>query len=296
MSGVLGFIGFGEVAYHMSKGLEGAGWGDIVGFDAALSNDGAYADTIRSRAAEAGAVLCDSLADMLARADVVIAAVQAKYAPQAARDALPLMRAGQFYVDVTTAKPASKREMEDAFSARGIRCVDGAMLGPLPVNGHRVPILASGAAAAEWAAMMAPYGMKIEVTEGHAGAASAIKLVRSVFMKGLEALLVETFLFARRSGAEDIVLSSLAATLNVPFENTAQRMIAADLVHAERRAFEVEESIGQMRDVGVEPIMAEAIVRRLKKSASLGTREELGGVAPKTLADVYGIWQKKNYC
>ena len=115
-------------------------------------------------------------------------------------------------------------------------------------------------------------------------------------MKGLEALLVETFLFARRSGAEDIVLSSLAATLNVPFENTAQRMIAADLVHAERRAFEVEESIGQMRDVGVEPVMAEAIVRRLKKSAALGTREELGGVAPKTLEDVYGIWRKKEYC
>ena len=75
MSGVLGFIGFGEVAYHMSKGLKGAGWGDIVGFDAALANGGAYADTIRSRAAEAGAVLCGSLADMLARADVVIAAI-----------------------------------------------------------------------------------------------------------------------------------------------------------------------------------------------------------------------------
>ena len=63
-----------------------------------------------------------------------------------------------------------------------------------------------------------------------------------------------------------------------------------------RRAFEVEESIGQMRDVGVEPVMAEAIVRRLKKSAALGTREELGGVAPKTLEDVYGIWRKKEYC
>jgi 3-hydroxyisobutyrate dehydrogenase-like beta-hydroxyacid dehydrogenase len=199
-------------------------------------------------------------------------------------------------VDVTTAKPASKRDMEATFAAQGIRCVDGAMLGPLPVNGHRVPILASGAAAAEWAAIMTPYGMKIEVMEGHAGAASAIKLVRSVFMKGLEALFVETFLFARRSGAEDIVLSSLAETLNVPFENTAQRMITADLVHAERRAFEVEESIGQMRDIGIEPIMAEATVRRLKKSAALGTREELGGVAPKTLADVYGIWQEKKYC
>ena len=72
-------------------------------------------------------------------------------------------------------------------------------------------------------------------------------------------------------------------------------MIAADLVHAERRSFEVGESIELMRDIGVEPVMAEAIVRRLKKSASLGTRAELGGVPPKSLPEVYEIWDRKNY-
>ncbi|PKL01880.1 MAG: hypothetical protein CVV55_07300 [Synergistetes bacterium HGW-Synergistetes-2] len=250
---------------------------------------------MRSRANEAGIELKDSLPEMLREADAVISALPAKFAPAAAEEALQLAPDIEFYVDVTTAKPAEKKRLERLFADKKIKFVDCAMLGPLPVYGHSVPILSSGAGAQEWANTMNPFGMKIDVTEGDAGTASSIKLVRSVFMKGLEALLVESFLFARKSGAEHVVLDSIAETLKVPFQQTAQRMIAADLVHAERRAFEVGESIELMQDLGVEPIMAEAIVKRLTKSAALGTREELGGVPPKTLSEVYEMWLRKQY-
>ncbi|HPF84828.1 MAG TPA: DUF1932 domain-containing protein [Aminivibrio sp.] len=296
MAVTLGFLGFGEVGYYMAKGLKTAGFGRIVAFDKAAADGGPFARTIGSRAEEAGVELVSSLQDMLGLAEVVVSALPAKYSLSAAREAAGYTTAARLFVDVSTAKPSEKREMEGLFAGKGILFADGAMLGPLPTYGHTVPILASGSGAAQWAEMMTPFGMKIDLAEGPAGAASSIKLVRSVFMKGLEALLVETFLFAKKSGAEEIVLESLAETLNVPFQNTARRMIAADLVHAERRAFEVGESVELMKDLGIEPIMAEAVIRRLKKSAALGTREELGGVPPKSLPEVYEIWRTKGHC
>ena len=295
MTFTLGFLGFGEVGYFMSKGLKGAGFGSIAAFDRALLQEGPVALAIRSRAEEAGVELSPSLGDLLRKTNVLITAVPAKFAPSAAEEVLQFSPKLRFYADVTTAKPAEKERMENFFGEKGISYIDCAMLGPLPNYGHTVPILASGSGAAEFAELMNPFGMKIEIAEGKAGAASSIKLVRSVFMKGLEALLVESFLFAKKSGAEEIVLASIAETLKVPFDHTARRMIAADLVHSERRAFEVGESIELMKDMGIEPIMAEAIVKRLKKSAALGMREELGGVPPKTLEEVYGIWKKKNH-
>ena len=291
----LGFLGFGEVGYFMSKGLKEAGFGSIAAFDRALLKHGPIAEAIRSRAEEAGVELYMSLEDLLKKAQIIIAAVPAKFAPSAAEEVLQFSPNLRFYADVTTAKPAEKERMEKLFSEKGISYIDCAMLGPLPNYGHTVPILASGKNAAQFAELMNPFGMKIELAEGKAGAASSIKLVRSVFMKGLEALLVESFLFAKKSGADEIVLASIAETLKVPFDHTARRMIAADLVHSERRAFEVGESIELMKDMGIEPIMAEAIVKRLKKSAALGMREELGGIPPKTLAEVYEIWENKNH-
>ena len=295
MSITMGFLGFGEVGYYMSKGLKQNGFGRIAAFDKGHAMAALFVATIASRAEEAGVDLLPSMAGLLKQSDVVISALPAKYTMDAAREALGYEIAARLFVDVSTAKPEVKKELEQLFAKKGIDFADGAMLGPLPTYGHTVPILASGKGAASWAEMMNPWGMKIELTEGAAGTASSIKLIRSVFMKGLEALLVETFLFAKKSGAEELVLNSISETLKVPFRDTAKRMIAADLVHAERRSFEVGESIELMKDIGVEPIMAGAIVRRLQKSASLGTREELGGVPPKSLPEVYEIWNKKNY-
>lgn len=292
----LGYLGYGEAAYYMSKGLREAGCGDVYAFDTALGTKSRASEIIEERAKDAGVVLCSSLDDMLSRTDTVISALPARFSLSGVQDVLRRdLSKVRLLADVSTAKPSEKEQMEALLSSKGIRFVDGAMLGPLPTYAHNVPMLVSGSGAAEWREQMTPYGMDITIVEGKAGKASSIKLVRSVFMKGLETLLVETFLFARKSGVDDIIMDSLAATLDVPFKKTAQRMLAADLVHAERRSFEVEESIELMMDMGIEPIMAHAIVERLKKSAALGTREELGGLPPKDLSEVYAIWETKKH-
>lgn len=292
----LGYLGYGEASYYMSKGLKEAGYGDIYAFDTALVAKSRTSESIEARAKDAGVILCSSLNEMLSRVDTVISALPARFSLSSVREVLQGdLTMVRLFADVSTAKPSEKGQMEALLSSKGIRFIDGAMLGPLPTYAHKVPMLVSGSGAAEWRERMTPYGMDITIVEGKAGRASSIKLVRSVFMKGLEALLVETFLFARKSGVDDIIMDSLAATLDVPFKKTAQRMLAADLVHAERRSFEVGESIELMMDMGIHPTMANAIVERLKQSAALGTREELGGVPPKDLSEVYAIWETKKH-
>lgn len=296
MSAAIGFLGFGEVGYFMSKGLRDEGLGPVCAFDAACSGKGTVAENIASRADECGVTLCPALDELVGSVNVVISAVPAKHAYDAALEVLERDGDIILYVDVSTAKPAVKKRLEELFLAKGILYADSAIMGPLPNYLHKVPILASGNGAAKWRELMTPWGMRIDTIEGEAGTATAIKLVRSVFMKGLEALLVESFLFARKSGTEDIVLKSLSETLDEhPFAHTANRMIGADLVHAERRAFEVGESVELMEESGIEPIMARAVIKRLRKSASLGTRDELGGVPPKTLSETYSIWLQKGH-
>ena len=128
------------------------------------------------------------------------------------------------------------------------------------------------------------------------GAASRIKLARSVFMKGIEALIVETFLFARKMGIEENILASVTNSMDKEsFKEMAARMAGADLVHSERRAFEVGEAMELMHEVGIEPLIAAGAKKRLEKSASLGMNKELGGKAPKTFEEVFAVWEKKNY-
>lgn len=292
----IGFLGFGEVGYFMSKGFRDEGLRPVYAFDAACSDKGTVSEKIASRADECEVTLYAALGELMSCVNVVISAVPAKHAYDAALEVLKSDRGIILYVDVSTAKPAAKKRLEALFLAKGILYADSAIMGPLPNYLHKVPILASGNGADKWRELMTPWGMRIDTIEGEAGTATAIKLVRSVFMKGLEALLVESFLFARKSGTEDIVLKSLSETLDeYPFAHTANRMIGADLIHAERRAFEVGESVELMEEVGVEPIMAQAVIKRLNKSASLRTRDELGGVPPKTLSETYSIWLQKGH-
>lgn len=290
----LGFLGFGEAAFHMACGLAQEGVQNISAYDIALDQEGPYRDTVRRRMEEASTAICDSIDSLTQSSDLIVAAIPANFAREAGLSALPHLRPGQCYVDVSTASPGTKLELERSFQEKGVHFVDAAMMGPLPIFAHKVPMLVSGNGADIWCDFLNQHGGRAERVEGEAGTATKIKLVRSVFMKGLEALFVETFLFARRCGVETLILKSLATTLdNDPFEKTALRMSAADTVHAERRAHEVSESIRLMQELGVAPIMADAIRTRLERSAATGLRVDLKGIPPESFEALYALWEKK---
>lgn len=298
----IAFIGFGEVAYCISKGIREdftdppAIANGITGYDIALGSGNAYEATLKSRAAEVGATLFTSVAEAVKDADIVFSAVQGGYAVDAGKSARDHMKSGAIYIDLTTANPRHKLELENYFAEKGIGFVDSAMLGPLPIYKHKVPMLLSGSGAEKAESVMRALHMDVTPVAGEAGSASKIKLIRSVYMKGLQALLVETFVFAHKAGVESVVLDSISGTMSATsFPDTVKRLVCADLIHAERRAHEVEESIDVMQDMGISPLVSAAVVERLKASAALGYREELGGKAPASLEDVFTLWDKKNY-
>lgn len=292
----LGFVGFGEAAFHMAKGLGGEGVSGIAAYDAALDADLPYKETLLKRAREACVGLSSSLEELVGQSDVVVVAVPAKYTEETLRQILCFIRRDMLVVDVTTALPDIKERLEQAFSAEGASYADSAMLGPLPVYAHKVPMLASGSGAEKWHDLMTPFHMSVTVVEGNAGNASRIKLVRSVFMKGLEALLAETFVFAHRCGIESVILDSISETMNkTSFQNTARRLLCADVIHSERRSFEVGEAIALMKEIGLESPVSEGVRKRLELTTRLGAADKLGGIPPESLEEVFEIWDEHNY-
>lgn len=292
----LGFIGLGEAGYFMAKGLHEEGLQGISAYDAALDLGGDYLKTVEERAKDAGVTLLPSIEDVIRRSTVVICAVQAQYAGAVAEKALPVIRPDVLYVDVTTARPSQKEALAKGFTEKDFTYVDAAMLGSLPVSRHKVPMICSGKGAREFMDAMAPYHMDMEFMRGPAGMASRLKLVRSSYTKGTEALATETMLLAHKLGLEKELLDSLNATSGKPsFAEAMQRQVRSSLIHADRRAHEVEDCVSLMEECGIEPLMSRATIERMKRTAELDQKRELKGVTPKTTEEVFTIWDTKKY-
>ena len=292
----VGFVGLGEAGYNMAKGLAGEGLKDIKAFDVAVNLGGKYKETVLERAKDAGVTLVDSIEDIVAQCNVIFCAVQAQYSAEVAAKVLPAMRPDVFYIDVTTATPKLKKSMAVEFADKGFFFVDGAMMGALPIDRHKVSMLCSGKGAEDVSKVMNGHGMKMEYAHGDAGMASTLKLARSSFTKGCEALAVEAMLFAHKLGVEKEVLKSLGASYGkTTFDETLVRYIRSDMIHAERRSHEVEECMNLMEEFGVTPIMAKAAYERMQRVAKLGLKEELGGKTPATAEEVFALWDKKKF-
>ena len=290
------FIGFGEVGYYMAQGLGEEGVKGICAFDPAASGDGAVAETVKKRMRDTGVTPVSSVEELLKDAKVVITAVPAKFNESAARSALPFMREDILYVDVTSCSPLVKENLAKEYAAKGFRYVDSAMLGALPNDRHKVPMCCSGNGAEDWVKIIAPWNMKAQLLEGPAGLGSKVKLTRSAFIKGLQALCDESFLLAKKLGLEESLMKSLMGTFaKEPVEKMFPRFMCADAVHAERRMHEAAESMALMEEVGVVPAVTRGVVERMRLTAAMNLREELGGKPPKDVQELYRLWEEKKY-
>ena len=290
----LGFVGFGEAAYYLTEGLREEGLEKIFVFDIVLSagSEGQLHNQATERVKKTGAVVRQSLADLADSADILVLAVPAQFTESAAGELIPHLKAGQLLVDVTTAAPLVKKKLGEDCSYRKIMFADSPMLGPLIVDRHKVPILTCGSGAQQWHDEMRPFGMSIEVIEGSPGTATQIKLARSIFTKGLEALLVETFMFARKCGVESIVMDSIGKTLDkATFEQSANRYMASDLYHAARKAHEMKDAIDIMRNLGMTPMVGEGVVARMQYIAGLDCGAKLKGIRPQSLTEICAAWE-----
>jgi 3-hydroxyisobutyrate dehydrogenase-like beta-hydroxyacid dehydrogenase len=231
---------------------------------------------IRSRrGADAAAGVVSDLAAAVSGADVVLGCVPSRAAADVARACLPHLAAGSLYADPAPAAPAVKRALAGEMAARRVDYVDLALVGTVVASGLELPMLAAGPGAERWALAGAELGMRVTPIEGAAGRATAIKLIRSVYMKGRDALVLEMLVAARRHGVEDEVIRSIAGPgERVAFDALADRVMGALSVHAGRRADELAEAAHELAAVGVEPLVTLAAQARLRWMAQL----ELGAL------------------
>ena len=288
----LGFVGFGEAGFTLGKGLREAGVSSIYAYDiAALTSD--RGPLIRQRAAAAGAALVSSSDELARSAEIILSVVTCSEALAAARQTAPFLNDRHTYADLNSVSPALKREVAGAIAGTGAAFVEAAVMAPVQPYGHAVPMLVGGPDAARFIDRLGPLGMRLEALDGPIGKAAAVKMCRSIVVKGVEALLAECVLAATQYDADEKVFTSLQGTWpGVDWKALANYTVGRMVVHGERRAREMEEVAETLKAIGVEPMMAEATARRQDWSASLDLKSHFGPEGPRTYIEVVElVWR-----
>ena len=283
----LGFVGFGEAAFHIAKGLCGEGVTNIAAFDI-HTNDPVKGAKIQERARELGVRLLDSSQALASAAEIVISAVTADQAVSAAQQTGPHLTAEHLYADLNSISPKAKEQVALEASANGATFCEIAVMGPIPPYGHKAPLLLGAGGAERFQSVFAPLGMRMEiVSTDRVGRAAAVKMFRSIVYKGIEALLFECVLGAGQYGAEERVFASLKESIpGVDWKKLADYMVGRVVVHGERRAREMDEVAKTLEELGIEPMMASATARRFDWAAQSGLREKFAGEFPENYQQV----------
>ena len=261
-------IGFGEAGGIFAKDLAKQGMNVSV-FDI-LFNSKRRRQAMLKKARACGVTAARGLKDCLHKAEIVISAVTGSSALDVAKEAGPILGEGQLFLDINSVSPETKRKAARNIERRGARFVEGAVMSAVPKHRLQVPILLGGPHAFETAECLQKIGMNATPFSDQLGVASAVKMCRSVVIKGLEALVIESLFAARMYGAEDKVLESLAASFpGMGWEDhLPDYLISRVAEHGHRRAVEMREVAQTLRQVGMEPVMALATAQRQQQLAS----------------------------
>jgi 3-hydroxyisobutyrate dehydrogenase-like beta-hydroxyacid dehydrogenase len=272
-------IGYGEVGGILGRALSAQGLGALRTYDRLL-DDPERRDAMRQRAVDDGVEPAATAVAAANDAGLIVSAVTAAEAYAAAQSvaATAAMRPGAFYVDLNSASPRTKCECAERVNAAGGRYVEMAVMTSFPPQGIQTPMLSGGPHAAAAAPLLAALGFRVEPASERYGVASAIKMCRSVVIKGMEAIVIESFLTARRYGVERQVLASLAETYpGLDWEKCGDYFFQRVIQHGRRRAEEMREAAITVREMGLESLMATAAADRQAWVAALALEGTFAG-------------------
>jgi len=275
----LGLVGYGEIGSTLGKGLSAAGLKQIFSYDK-YAFDGPYADLIQSRAKAAGVTLVKSHRELADTAELIFSVTPGSASLDSAKSFVPMLDGRHTFLDFASATPKVKYGVAERLAKTGAVLGDGSIMGTSQM-GYTMHMLSSGPAGQRVVDLLVPWGMSIEYVGEKLGTASGIKILRSVLIKGLEALIDEMLLAAGSYGLDDAVLASASKTLTRPFMDTVASLIPSGVIHAKRRTEEVEMAAEAVADAGIDPLMTRATVERLRWKESLGLKEHFKGVIPK---------------
>jgi 3-hydroxyisobutyrate dehydrogenase-like beta-hydroxyacid dehydrogenase len=255
----IGLIGYGEVGKVFAAGLQQktgrwAGAWDLKFADAATR------EAERSHAAANGVEACASAAELCGKATLIISAVTASNTLAVAQEVARHIRPGALFLDLNSASPGTKTQCAALIDAAGGHYVEAGVMTSVPPYGIKVPMLLGGPKAAALAAVLTGWGLDATVVAEKIGVASAIKMCRSVMIKGLEALVIESYTTARQYGVEEHMIPTLYETFpGIDWNQQGAYFFSRVAQHGKRRAEEMRESANTVLEAGFTPYMAAAI-------------------------------------
>ena len=258
----LGLIGYGEVGKIFTAGLK-ARTHSVRAWDLKFDPQVAPATVREAELAHAGSAEVEtsgSLNELCAQTSFIISAVTASNTLAVAQEAAQHLRPGAVFLDLNSASPGTKLQAAQAIVAAGGYYVEAGVMTSVPPYGIRVPMLLGGAQAVTLAERLNAWGMDAKAVATEIGIASAIKMCRSVMIKGLEALVIESYTTARQYGVEDYMIPTLTETFpSIDWQQTGAYFFNRVAQHGKRRAEEMREAVNTVREAGFEPFMATAI-------------------------------------
>lgn len=282
----VGFIGFGEAGFEIAKGLRSEGVTRMVLYDIART------DLLEDRAAEAGVEVAQGLKALAEKSDLILSVVPPGVSVEVSQELLKHLKQGQFYLDLTSSFPEDMKCVASMVMASGAHFVDGAMMGALPVHGHKVLIYVAGNQAETVARRLNTIGMNVKVVGREPGQASAVKLILSVATKGFGSILLEMLLASHYFDVDDPVLEALEQFYSKGLQAYIDRNVGSSAIYAGRRVVEMEASLKLLQQIGIDPIMTEATVARLKWLDSLGLSAFFKGKVPGGYKEVLDAWDQ----
>jgi 3-hydroxyisobutyrate dehydrogenase-like beta-hydroxyacid dehydrogenase len=275
-------IGYGEVGRILAEDLRAQGVA-VIAYDLKLG--GEAGNPMREHAAAHGVALAASHAEAVRGAELVLSAVTASQAVAVAQACAPGIDAGAYFLDFNSASPGAKIRAAALVDAAGGRYVEGAVMTSIPPYRIRVPLLLGGPHAATLEPMLNGLGFSAKVASAKLGVASATKMCRSVMIKGLEAMVIESFTTARHYGVEDAVIASLHETFpGIDWEKQAAYFFQRVIEHGRRRSEEVREVAVTVREAGLEPWSAAGTAERQAWVADLADAGLFGAKGTKAFA------------
>jgi 3-hydroxyisobutyrate dehydrogenase-like beta-hydroxyacid dehydrogenase len=285
MSPRIAFIGYGEAGQAMAAGLREEGVADIAAWDILFPQ--AAGAELAEAAKRCGVRVASSAADAARDAGIVIAAVTAASSYEAAQSVAGHLQGKPLYLDVNSVSPGRKHVTATLLGDEA-RYVDVAIVSAIYPARHKSPMMLAGPYAATAAPVLTALGMKTQVVGDEVGAAAAIKMIRSVMIKGIEALTLECFLAAVRAGVADQVAASLHNNYpGVDWHKMSEYNIERMANHGIRRAAEMREVADTLRELGVAPLMTAGTIERQQQLGEIGRQPQVKNAVAKGRTEMF---------
>ncbi len=286
----IGIIGYGEVGKIFAAGLKAkSGVMSMAAWDVKFTHE-ASGGVELLHASQAGVQACTSMQALCEASSFIISAVTASNTLAVAQQAAQFIRAGTVFLDLNSASPGAKQQCAALIDAAGGQYVEAGVMTSVPPYGIKVPMLLGGLPSKNFASLLSNWELDAKAVSDEIGVASAIKMCRSVMIKGLEALVIESYSTARAYGVEDFMISTLQETFpSIDWTSQGAYFFSRVVQHGKRRAEEMREAARTVSEAGFEPLMTRSIADKQQWVADQAKAGMFKDVPKEAVKD--GNWQ-----